>query len=106
MGLTLYIINIVFQACIVLVFIRAILPWFPHNRYDPMVSWIYSLTDPILGPIKNGLPPTRMGMDFSPFIAILGLWLLQKLVMNVLFYIYTGYFPDIPGGHVFPLGNA
>jgi len=61
-----------------------ILPFVPHNRYNPLVRPIYDLTDPILIPIRQGLPPMRIGFDVSPFIVILLLSLLQRLVLYVL----------------------
>jgi len=61
-----------------------ILPFIPHNRYHPLVRPVYDLTDPVLIPIRQGLPPTRIGFDVSPFIVILLLSLIQRLLLYTL----------------------
>jgi YggT family protein len=84
MNLLVLFIELAFQAYMILIVVRAMMPWFPHNRYDPRVSWIYSATDPVLQPIRRGLPPMKIGMDASPFVAIVLLWVIQKIIVSIL----------------------
>ena len=44
-----------------------------------MVRLLTRIVDPVLHPIRALLPST-MGMDFSPMVAILILWMLQNLL--------------------------
>jgi uncharacterized protein YggT (Ycf19 family) len=64
--------------------LRAILPWMPQSKTNPFVKPLYKLTDPVLSVIRAGLPPARMGMDVSPFIIIILLWIAHQLILRVL----------------------
>lgn len=52
------------------IIIQVILSWVAQGVYNPVISVIYSLTDPLLGPMRNAIPPLG-GLDFSPLIAII-----------------------------------
>lgn len=45
---------------------------------DRIVDVLYRLTEPVLRPIRNVLPNLG-GIDVSPIVALLGIWLLQDL---------------------------
>ena len=57
-----------------LVLARIILSWVrvePGSGMAGVSSAVYSLTEPVLGPIRSVIPPVRMGMaalDLSPII--------------------------------------
>ena len=61
---------------------RILLSWFPISPESPFATifgFLYSITEPVLGPIRRLLPPVGMGgmgLDLSPIIVILGLQLL------------------------------
>ena len=63
-----------------LIFARAILSWFvsPSSR-NPIVLFIRGVTEPILAPIRSILPRTG-GMDFSPMVAILIIYVIQSFL--------------------------
>jgi len=84
MALLIDLINLFFQVYIILVVIRAILPWIPHNRFNPLIAFVCNVTDPILLPLRKGLPPMRIGLDASPFVAIVLLWILQQIIVSLL----------------------
>jgi YggT family protein len=67
------------QALIMLVVVGSILSWFRPDPSNPLVKMLNAVVDPLLHPIRTILPATG-GMDFSPMIAILILWFLQKLL--------------------------
>lgn len=60
------------------IFLQVILSWV--NPHTPIAPVLNSLTRPILGPIKK-IVPAVSGIDFSPFIAII---LLQMLNISVI----------------------
>jgi YggT family protein len=58
-----------------ILFIRVLSSWFPPPREGPLkavVNLLYEVTDPVLKPLRNLIPPVRsasMAMDFSPILA-------------------------------------
>lgn len=84
-----YIIDIVNTAFTVLVWLiigRCILSFVSHNPYQPIIKFIYDITEPIMSPFRRLLPSTG-AIDFSPIIAILAVTLVQHLVIRILYYI-------------------
>jgi len=77
-------INLAFDAVYILIVIRAFLTYLPHNRYHPIIKPAYDMTEPLLSIIRKGLPPEKIGLDASPFIAIVLLYLLQQVLLKIL----------------------
>ncbi len=54
------------------------------NPYQPTVRSIaqalHAVTEPLLKPIRNLLPKTA-GIDFSPFVLLLGCYFVQSVVL-------------------------
>lgn len=48
--------------------VRILLSWIPHDRYHPLINWIYRITDPILEPFRHAIPPLGGVLDISPII--------------------------------------
>lgn len=67
---------------LIALFARIILSWFPISPDSPFATifgFLYSVTEPVLGPIRRLLPPMGMGgmaLDLSPIIVIFGFQLL------------------------------
>jgi YggT family protein len=61
---------------------RILLSWFPISPESPFAtifSFLYTITEPVLGPIRRLLPPIGMGgmgLDLSPIIVFIGLRIL------------------------------
>jgi YggT family protein len=59
---------------------RVLLSWFPDiDRSNPIVRFLYDITEPVLQPIRQMLPQTG-GMDFSPLVVFLGITVLMQLM--------------------------
>lgn len=63
------------------IIVQVILSWVAQGVYSPFISVVHSLTEPILSPIRNAIPPLG-GLDFSPFIAILLLNVTDMIVIQ------------------------
>lgn len=67
---------------LILLFGRIILSWFPIAPNTPMAqvfSFLYAVTEPVLGPVRRLLPPIGvggMGLDLSPIIVTFAVRLL------------------------------
>jgi len=58
------------------VLVAVILSWVPLGRRNPLVTITHGLTEPVLAPIRNVLPPMG-GVDFSPMVLLIVLQLLK-----------------------------
>ena len=47
-----------------LLLIRVILSWFPHDPYNQIIQFIYSITEPMMRPIRDIFPMAMGGVDF------------------------------------------
>lgn len=79
--------NIALQA---LIWIRILMSWFGPRTYNRETRWffqaqelVYRLTEPILAPIRNILPMTGFGIDFSPIIAAILVRLATQVLATV-----------------------
>ena len=84
MDFIVFLINFMFSALYLLLAVRAILPWLPFSKDNVLLRPVYFLTEPMLSPIRAGLPPLRIGMDVSPFIMIILLWIAHQVLLRVL----------------------
>jgi YggT family protein len=66
----------------VVLIIRIVLSWFPISGAGAMASvqgFLYSITEPVLGPLRSVLPPVRLGavaLDLSPLVLLIGIQIL------------------------------
>ena len=60
---------------------RAVISWVNPDPYNPIVRFLYSITDPLLLAIRRRLPLFFGGIDFSPIIVILAIIFLQRFVV-------------------------
>ncbi|MSR89276.1 MAG: YggT family protein [Candidatus Margulisbacteria bacterium] len=76
---------VTFQAIYILLIARTLLSWIPHNPNHAIIQWIYKLTEPVLGKLREMIPPLGGTLDISPIIAYILIGLIQKLVWQLLF---------------------
>ncbi len=64
--------------------------WFPGYPSSSFLQAIYdavrAVADPILMPIRSRIPPLRLGgfgIDLSPIIALLGIWIARSLLTTI-----------------------
>ncbi len=62
------------------VLIQVILSWINPGTYNPVSMLLYSLTEPVMRPARNVLPPIS-GLDLSPMLVMIGLVLLKMLLL-------------------------
>jgi len=69
-----------------IIFARAILSWVNPDPYNPIVQFLYKVTEPVLYPIRR-MMPYGVGIDFSPLIVILVIYFIRGFVVKTLFDI-------------------
>ena len=76
------------QLYLVVIFARIILSWFPitpGSGLASIFSLLYTLTEPVLGPVRRLIPATSIGIDFSPIIVLFGFQLIVQPILCGLF---------------------
>jgi YggT family protein len=64
---------------------RAVLSWVNPDPYNPIVRFLYRVTEPVLRPIRNRLPTFQMGLDLSPLVVLLAIYLVRDFIVPVLY---------------------
>jgi YggT family protein len=64
------------------IIVRVLLSWFAATTYNPATAIIDSLTEPVLRPFRQLLPPMG-GLDLSPLFAMLALFALSILISGL-----------------------
>ena len=67
-----------------LVIARALLSWVNPDPYNPIVRFLYSVTEPVLYAVRRRLPAFFGGIDFTPMIVILAIIFLDNFVVPTL----------------------
>jgi len=73
-------VDLTFNVFIFAILIQAILSWITPGTYNPVTSVLFSLTEPLLRPVRRRLPPIA-GFDLSPLVVILGLQVIRMLIL-------------------------
>ena len=66
-----------------LILARVLLSWINISPYHPAATFIYEVTEPVLRPLRNIIPPMGM-LDISPIAALILLQILESLIMSML----------------------
>jgi|GEM_PF-1028598 len=84
LGFIIFIINFIFSLIYILVVLRALLPWISNSRQNPVLGLVYAICDPFLNVIRFGLPPKAIGMDVSPFIILILVYLIHQFILQII----------------------
>lgn len=84
MDFVIFVINFIFAVFYLVLVVRAVLPWLPHDKSNLLLRPVYALPEPVLSVIRMGLPPERIGSDVSPYIAIILFWLVHQVILQFL----------------------
>ena len=70
------------DAYILVIIVRAVLSWIRPNPYQPIVQFIYQITEPPLRFIRQYLPNLG-GLDISPIILIFVIYLVETILIRI-----------------------
>ena len=68
-----------------IIIIKVLLSWVNPDPYNTIVQILNRLTEPVLYRVRQLLPMTGMGIDFSPIIVLLAIHILQLTLVKSLF---------------------
>jgi len=75
-------INIFFTILSLAILARVLLSWVRVNPFNPVVSLLDQITEPILGPLRRIIPPIGM-IDITPIVALFLLRFLQRILLSL-----------------------
>ncbi|OGV95948.1 MAG: hypothetical protein A3I04_00115 [Nitrospinae bacterium RIFCSPLOWO2_02_FULL_39_110] len=78
------VLDIVLNLYMWIIIIRAIISWVNPDPYNPIIQFLYQVTEPVLSPIRRIIPTYTTGIDFSPIIVFLLIIFLQNFLVSTL----------------------
>ena len=72
----------------IIMLVRIVSSWFPIPFSGPVrrvMDLVYALTEPVMRPLRNMIPPVRMGaiaLDLSPIIIFIVIGVLQQAICS------------------------
>jgi YggT family protein len=69
---------------------RAVISWVNADPHNPIVRFLYEVTEPVLGRIRRMLPMSMGGLDFSPIIVIVLIMFLQSFLVPTMKQLALG----------------
>jgi YggT family protein len=76
--------HLVLQAYFWIIIARAVLSWVNPDPFNPIVRFLYRVTEPVLRPIRHRLPTFSIGIDLSPMVVILAIFFLDSFLISTL----------------------
>lgn len=67
------------------IIISALISWVNPDPYNPIVRFLYNVTNPVLRPIRNIIGYRLGPIDISPLIAILVIIFIKRFLITSLF---------------------
>jgi YggT family protein len=67
-----------------LIIARALLSWVNPDPFNPIVRFLYNVTEPVLGWVRSRVPLIFGGLDLSPLLILLAVMFLQRFLVSTL----------------------
>jgi len=67
-----------------LIIARALLSWVNPDPYNPIVRFLYNVTEPVLGYLRRRLPLVFGGLDLTPLLVLVAIIFLQRFLVATL----------------------
>ncbi|HTN43738.1 MAG TPA: YggT family protein [Nitrospiria bacterium] len=81
------VVSIILNFYMWVIIIRALISWVNPDPYNPIVQFLYKVTEPVLHPVRRLIPVYNMGIDLSPLIVILILIFLRSFLVASLYQL-------------------
>lgn len=80
-------IRLAFTVFSLLLLARILMSWFNPDPSSPIVRFIYSVTEPVLAPVRRILPPAGM-LDLSPIVVLIAAMVLRELLTRLVIAVF------------------
>lgn len=85
------VIHLVFQIYTLIVIARALVSWVNPDPYNPIVRFLYNVTEPVLARMRRYLPLQIGGFDLTPIVLLIALSVVEQLLLRLLVQLSGGY---------------
>lgn len=79
------VVNMLLTLYMWIVIARAVISWVNPDPYNPIVRFLYSVTEPVLYRLRRALPLYAGGIDFSPILVFVAILFLQRFLVQSLY---------------------
>ncbi len=73
------------------IIIAALLSWVRPDPYNPIVQFLYRVTEPAYVFVRRIMPTSFNGIDFAPLIIIIGLQVVDVVLVTLINAIATSF---------------
>ena len=80
-----WILDLVLNIYMWIIVVRALISWVHPDPYNPLVRFLYNVTEPVLGWLRRKLPLVWGGIDLSPLAVILLIYFIRLFLIKTLF---------------------
>jgi YggT family protein len=80
-----YILNLGLTIYLWIIIARALLSWVNPDPYNPIVRFLYNITEPVLGWVRRRVPLIFGGLDLTPLLVLAAIFFLQRFLVATLF---------------------
>ncbi len=84
-----YVIELVLNIYMWIIIARALISWVNPDPYNPIVSFLYRATEPVLSRVRRIIPYLG-GIDLSPLVVLLIIYFLKMFVVRSLYMLASG----------------
>jgi YggT family protein len=79
-------VGVVINFYLIVILILVVASWINPGGYNPALALLERLSEPLMRPLRSLIPPVS-GLDLSPMVALVGLYLLEMLLLPPLRYL-------------------
>jgi YggT family protein len=86
-GALAYILSLGLNVYMWLIIARALVSWLSPDPYNPIVRFLYNVTEPVMGRVRRWVPLVFGGLDLSPILIIVAIIFLDKFLVSTLYQL-------------------
>lgn len=86
-GALAYILSLGLNVYMWLIIARALVSWVNPDPYNPIVRFLYNVTEPVMGRVRRWVPLVFGGLDLSPILIILVIIFLDRFLVSTLYQL-------------------
>jgi len=79
------VLDIVLSAYLLILIARVVISWVNADPYNPVVRFLYNVTEPVLEKVRQAIPVAVGGFDLSPIIVWIGIVFAKRFLVQSLY---------------------